>query len=422
MTLAIIVFFIMLLLGFPIFASMLVPCIMAILDLFVGMNMGLAVQRMVGGIDTFSLLSIPFFMYAADIMSQGKIGQKLVNFSNALVGHFHGGLAITTVLACTIFGAISGAGPAAIVAIGLILYPALQEHGYGDSFAIGCITSSSTLAMLIPPGIAMILYGVAANVSVGKLFMSGLSVGVFVAILFSIYVLVEAIRRKIPRQKRASFKDILKATKDAFWALGLPAIILIGIYAGVMTPTEAAAVAVAYVVIVECFIYKTIGFKDLFKIGVSSGRIVAMIFVLIGAGSLLSWVLTASQIPQKIVQLTAGVSPGIIITIICGIFLIAGMLMDPNSIVIVLTPLVLPMANSIGMDLIHLGIIIVVCCAIGMLTPPFGLNIFVSVGTFKKSYMEVVKPLFPYIIIMLVALIAIILIPQLALWLPNSMG
>lgn len=417
-----IAFFVLLAGGLPIFASMLISCLIAISTQFGGMNMGLAVQRMVGGVDTFSLLSIPFFMFAADIMSRGHIGQKLVNFANRLVGHLPGGLAITTVLSCTIFGAISGAGPAAIVAIGLILYPALIKNGYSDRQAIGCITSSSTLAMLIPPGIAMILYGVAANASVGKLFMSGLSVGVFVAILFSIYVFVEAILHKIPRQEKASFSEVMKALGDAAWALGLPVIILVGIYAGVMTPTEAAAVAVAYVIIVERFIYKSVKMKDILQIGMTSGRIVAMIFILIGAGSLLSWILTAAQVPQQIIQMTQGASRNAVMFIICAIFFVAGMFMDPNSIVIVLTPLVLPMANSVGIDLIHLGIIIVTCCAIGMLTPPFGLNIFVSIGTFKRSYAEVVKPLYPYILVMLIALLIIIFVPNIALWLPNQMN
>lgn len=422
MMIPVILFFVLLLCGVPIFASMLIPCLVAISSMFPGMNMGLAVQRMVGGIDTFSLLSIPFFMFAADIMSKGNIGQRLVNFSNRLVGHLPGGLAITTVLTCAIFGAISGAGPAAIVAVGLILFPALKENGYDQDRAIGCITASSTLAMLIPPGIAMILYGVAANASVGKLFMSGLSVGVLIAVVFSVFVCVDAILRKIPRQKRASLKDILKALKDAVWALGLPVIILVGIYAGIMTPTEAAAVAVAYVIIIELFVYKSVTFKEIIEIGMTSGRIVAMIFVLIGSGSLLSWILTATQVPQKIVALTAGAPDYVILLIINGIFLVAGMFMDPNSIVIVLTPLVLPMAQAIGVDLIHLGIMIVVCCAIGMLTPPFGLNIFVSVGTFKRPYGAVVKPLWPYIVIMLAMLMLIVFVPQIALWLPGKMG
>ena len=416
-----VLFFVLLVLGVPIFMSMVVACLVALPMSFPGMDMGLAIQRIVGGIDTFSLLSIPFFMYAADIMSKGDIGHKLVNFANRLVGHLPGGLAITTVVTCTIFGAISGAGPAAIVAIGMILYPALCDHGSDPDKAIGCITASSTLAMLIPPGIAMILYGVSSGASVGKLFMSGLSVGVVVAIVFSLYVCVDAIKNKIPRQKPATFREVLDATKKAIWALGLPLIILLGIYAGVMTPTEAAAVAVAYVLIVELFIYRSITFKEVFEIGVTSGRMVAMIFILIGAGSLLSWILTAAQVPQSIVALTSGTSPYVVLLIINALFLVAGMFMDPNSIVIVLTPLVLPMAQVIGLDMLHLGMIVVLCCAIGMLTPPFGLNIFVSVGPFKRPFEKVVKPVWPYIIMMLGVLVLVNLFPQISLWLPNQM-
>lgn len=303
----------------------------------------------------------------------------------------------------------------------MILYPALCSHGYNPDKAIGCITASSTLAMLIPPGIAMILYGVSAGASVGKLFMSGLSVGVIVAVVFSIYVCVDAIRNKIPRQKPATFREILDATKKAVWALGLPLIILVGIYAGVMTPTEAAAVAVAYVLIVELFIYRSITWKEVFQIGVTSGRMVSMIFILIGAGSLLSWILTAAQVPQGIVTLTQGTSKYLVLLIINLLFLIAGMFMDPNSIVIVLTPLVLPMAQVIGLDMLHLGMIVVLCCAIGMLTPPFGLNIFVSVGTFKRPFEKVVRPLWPYIIMMLGVLVLVNVFPAISLWLPNQM-
>ena len=234
-----------------------------------------------------------------------------------------------------------------------------KRQGYDSDKAIGCITASSTLAMLIPPGIAMILYGVSSGASVGKLFMSGLSVGVVVAIVFSLYVCVDAIKNKIPRQKPATFREVLDATKKAIWALGLPLIILLGIYAGVMTPTEAAAVAVAYVLIVELFIYRSITFKEVFEIGVTSGRMVAMIFILIGAGSLLSWILTAAQVPQSIVALTSGTSPYVVLLIINALFLVAGMFMDPNSIVIVLTPLVLPMAQVVGLDMLHLGMIVV---------------------------------------------------------------
>ena len=415
------VFFSLLLLGVPIFISMVIPCVIALTVNFGQMDIGVTVQRMVGGIDTFSLLSIPFFMFSADIMSKGDIGKRLIKFANSLVGHLPGGLGITTVLTCTIFGAISGAGPAAIVAIGLILYPALQDAGYSRGFSIGIITSASTLAMLIPPGIAMILYGVSARVSVGKLFMSGLSVGLIVAVFFSVYVFFYAIKHKIPKQKQATSKEMWKAFTSAFWALGLPVIILAGIYLGVMTPTEASAVSVAYVVIIELFIYRSVTLKDIFKIAVTSGRMVAMIFILIGAGSLLSWVITVMQIPQAIVTTMGGSSRFAILLLINAIFLVAGMFIDPNSMVIVLTPLVLPLAQIMNIDLLHLGIIIVLNAAIGMLTPPFGLNIFVSIGTFKRPYAEVVPTLVPYIVLMFIVLILVSAVPEVALWLPNQM-
>jgi C4-dicarboxylate transporter DctM subunit len=214
---------------------------------------------------------------------------------------------------------------------------------------------------------------------------------------------------------------VFSAFKEAFWALGLPVIILAGIYLGVMTPTEAAAVSVAYVIVIELFIYRSVTVKDIFKIAVTSGRMVAMIFILIGAGSLLSWVITVMQIPQAIVTTMGGSSRIAILLLINAIFLVAGMFLDPNSMVIVLTPLVLPLAKVVGIDLLHLGIIIVLDAAIGMLTPPFGLNIFVSIGTFKRPYAEVVPTLVPYIILMIAVLVLVSAVPDVALWLPNQM-
>lgn len=414
-------FVILILFGVPIYVAILIPSIIGFMISFPAIDMVVIIQKMVNGIDVFSLLAIPFFMFAADIMSKGDIGNKLVNFANSLVGHLYGGLAITTILTCTIFGAISGAGPAAIVALGPLLYPALVAKGYGEKESIGCITSSSTLAMLVPPGIAMILYGVTANVSIGKIFMSGLTIGIICAALFSAYAFIDAIRKKIPRGKKASLKEVLIATKNAFWALGLPILILVGIYTGVMTPTEASAIAVGYVVLVELFIYKSLNFKEISKIAAQSGRMVAMIFILIASGSLLAYLFNAAQIPQSLISLTVGL-PAISILISMNIILlVAGMIIDPNSIIIVFTPLLYPLAMSIGIHPLHLGMMLVFNCSIGMITPPFGLNIFVAQGTFKQPYTTITKSLYPYIVLMLLLLLLVMFVPQLSLFLPNRM-
>lgn len=414
-------FTLLILIGVPIYVAILIPSIVGLLISFPQMDMVLIIQKMVNGVDVFSLLAIPFFMFAADIMSRGNIGGKLINFAKVLVGHLHGGLAITTILTCTIFGAISGAGPAAVVALGPLLYPALLKAGYGSNESLGCITASSTLAMLVPPGIAMILYGVSANVSIGKIFMSGLTIGVICALLFSIYAFVDAIRKNIPRDKRATAKEKFVATKKAFWALGLPVIILVGIYAGIMTPTEAAAIAVGYVFIVEFFIYKSMTLKEFAVTARQSGKMVAMIFILIASGSLLAYLFNAAQIPQSLVQLATGQSPILILLMINLMLFLAGMLIDPNSIVIVFTPLIYPLAMSIGVHPLHLGMMIVFSCAIGMITPPFGLNIFVAQGTFHQPYTKIVRSLYPYILLMVILLLFVIFVPELSLWIPNRM-
>lgn len=411
--------FLMLGLGFPIFMTLIVPSAVVLVQYFSTIDPMVIAQRMVTGIDKFSLMAIPFFMYCADVMSEGEIGKKLVNLAKTLVGHLYGGLAIATVLACLIFGAISGAGSAAVIAIGGLVYGPLVESKYGEKFSLGVILSSSTLAMLIPPSIAYVLYATITGDSISVLFMSGLQAGVLFGLGLSIYSYIYARKNNVPRQPRATLKEVLAAFKDAFWALGLPAIILFGIYGGLFTATEAAAIAAMYSIVVELFIYRSITLKKLVKISVNSGKTIAMLMILIAAGSVLSWVMTAAQIPQQLAAALGGSSKIIVLLIINVIFLIAGMIVDTNSAIVVLTPLVYPVAQVVGIDSVHLATIIVANLAIGMLTPPFGLNIFVATAVFKKPYEMIVPGLIPFIILCLVLLLIVTYIPATALWLPK---
>jgi C4-dicarboxylate transporter DctM subunit len=411
--------FLMLGLGFPIFLTLVLPSIVTLLKFYSNLDPSVVVQRMVVGIDKFSLMAIPFFMYAADIMSEGQIGKKLINLARTLVGHFTGGLAIATVLACLIFGAISGAGAAAVVAIGLLVYGPLRQTGYDTDFSMGLILSSSTLAMLIPPSIAYVLYATITGASVGVLFISGLEAGVIFGLAFMIYSYFYAKKHRIPLERRATLSEVLASIKDSIWALGLPVVIVGGIYSGMFTPTEAAAVAAMYAIFVEMAIYRSINLKKLYEISVNSGKTIAMLMILIAAGSVLSWVMTAAQIPQAMVHLLGGSSKIIVLLIINIIFLIAGMLIDPNSAIIVLTPLVYPVAQAVGIDAVQLATIMVLNLAIGMLTPPFGLNIFVATSVFKIPYEKIVPGLIPFIIIGLVVLLIVTYVPDAALWLPR---
>jgi C4-dicarboxylate transporter DctM subunit len=414
------VIFILLMIGFPIFLTMIIPAFLAMHQYFPERNTEILVQQMFGGVDTFSLLAIPFFMFAADIISTGQMGRRLVNFTNTMVGHLPGGLAMATVVACLFFGAISGAGSAAVVAIGGLVYTTMLNKGYKSSFTTGLVLSSSTLAMLIPPGIAMILYStVNPAASVAQMFAGGLAAGLVAAVAFMLYSIIYALKNKIPRDDFIGFRALIKSLYEARWALGLPILILVGIYSGITTATEAAAVAVAYALFVEMVVYKEIGFKSLYRISVRSGLTIAMLLVLIAVGKSFSYLLTMAGIPQMLTQMMGDFSPFMVLLLINVVFLIAGMFIDPNSAVIILTPLVVPIANVLGLDPVHLGIVIIFNLSIGMITPPFGLNIFVAQGAFKTSYGKILPGLFPFIILSIVVLLLITYIPELIMWLPH---
>lgn len=413
----------MMILGFPIFIAMLIPSFISLNNFFPHINTEILVQQMFGGVDVFTLLAIPFFMFAADIISKGQIGKRLIDFANSIVGYFPGGLAIVTVATCMFFGAISGAGAAAVVSIGTLVYPELVRKGYSRAFSMGLILSSSTLAMLIPPGIAMILYCMLNPVvSVAKMFAGGMAAGLIMGLAYMLFSVGYALYRGIPREKFKGFKYLANSLYRAIWALGLPVIILLGVYSGIATVTEAAAVAVIYAIIVEMFIYKDLNLKGLYGIAVKSGKTIAMILVLISAGKVLSYLMTVANVPQMLTSTLGSYSPVILLLLINVIFLIAGMFVDPNSAIIVLTPLVVPITAAIGVDPIHLGVIIVVNLAIGMISPPFAMNIFVAQGVFKIPYGEIVRGVIPFIVISVIVLMLVSYLPEIVMWLPKLLS
>lgn len=378
-------------------------------------------QRMVDGVNKFSLLAIPLFIFAADVIARGQIGARLVRLADAYVGHITGGLAIATVLACALFGAMSGIGPAAVVSIGPLVFPALVNQGYSRGFAVGLIVTSSTLAMLIPPGVAMILYALQTNSSIGAMFLAGLMAGsVFTSVLCA-YAYGYAKLKGVARGKRLGWKQRWDATKTAIWALGLPVFVLGGIYGGAFTPTEAAAFACVYAIIVECVIYRSMSLKEVFFAANQSAGTISVLLILIAAGTALTYYLTLSQVPQQVTQLLSGASTIEVLLIINVVFLIAGMFVDPNSAIIVLTPLIFQAAIATGIDPIHLGAVIVANVALGMVSPPFGLNLFIGITTFKVTYREVVTAVLPFIGLMLLVLLIITYIPPVVLWLPGLM-
>jgi len=412
--------FIMLLIGFPIFLALVAPSIW-----YITQGIGLAnivpLQRFTYGMNNFSLLSVPFFIIAATVMSRGEIGSRLLKFVRIIFGHLNGGLAVTTTVTCMIIGAISGAGSAGIVTIGPLVKKEMLKSKYGESFTCGLITTASSLAMLIPPSIAGIIYAINANVSIAKIFIAGLGPGLIFGLFLMIYSYFYAKITKVELQQRSKISELLHAFKEAGWALGLPFIILGGIYSGIFSPTEAAGVAAVYAILVELFIYKDIKLSEVFDLIVSAGVTMAMVYVILGAGSVLAYSLSLSQIPNTLVNSFSGATYFSIIIFMNICFFIAGMFVDPGSAIIILMPLFLPMAKAMDMDLIHLGAIAIFNLSLGMLTPPFGLNLFVSSSVLNIPISKLIRSCVPFIVIGIFVLMLITFIPQLVMVFPNML-
>ena len=406
----------------PIFLAILVPTIVSFEAFGPDIPTTVLVQKMMQGINKFSLLAIPLFIFSADIIARGKIGERLIKLVESMIGHVTGGVAITTAVTCALFGAISGVGAAAVVSIGPIVYPALIRQGYSRGFAVGLILSSSTLAMLIPPGVAMILYSLQTMSSVGNVFLAGLGAGLVFTTLLAAYSYAYARIRGIGRLDRIPWRERLVSLRQAGWALGLPAIIFGGIYSGTFTPTEAAAGACAYSAFVETLVYRQLRVRDLFRVSSESATVIAMLLILITAGSAMTYYLTLENVPQAIAGMLEGNTVFAVLLFINILFLVAGMFVDPNSAIIVLTPLIFPVAEALQIDPVHLGAVIVLNVAVGMISPPFGLNLFIGIATFKVPYWEVVKSVWPFILVALAALVIVTYVPDVVLWLPRLVG
>lgn len=412
----------LLLISAPVFIAILAPTLLTF-ELFGPPVPSMALtQQMMQGINKFSLLAIPLFMFAADIISRGEIGVRLLRLVETTVGHFHGGIAITTAVTCALFGAVSGIGQAAIVSIGPIVYPALIKQGYSRGFAAGLILCASTLAMLIPPGVAMILYSLSTTSSVGGVFLAGLSTGLVFMLFLAIYCYTYARIRRVGRQPRASWRERFISLKQAGWSLGLPAIIFGGIYAGTFTPTEAASGACVYALFVEMVVYRKLDLRGLSEATTRSSIVIASLLILLTAGSAMAYFLTLQDVPQIIAGTMSDTGATGFLLSVNLVFLITGMFIDPNSAIIVLTPLFHPIATALAIDPLHLGAVIVFNVAIGMITPPFGINLFVGMATFKLPFDEIAKSVLPFIGIALVTLMLISYIPALATWLPRLVG
>ena len=390
---------------------------------FSSTDLTVIIQRMFAGINKFSLMSIPMFVLAANLMSEGGISRRIINLANAFVGHIPGGLGMTAILASLFFGAISGSSPATVVAIGALLYPALLEKGYSQEFSAGVITAAGSLGIIIPPSVNMIVYGTVTGASVGALFMAGFGAGIIYALCFMIYTFLYAKRHpEIQREQKKSWGERLTAIKDSIWGMGVPIIILGGIYGGVFTPTEAAAVAAVYSIIVSLFIYREIDFCQFLDCVLKSAATTIQVMVLLSAASVFAFILTSEGITVAIANAVLSVSDRkeILLLMMNIVLLIGGMFMDGASLTTILGPLFLPIAQQAGIDIVHLGIVMVVNAAIGMFTPPFGLNLFVASSITKQPMLKVAKGAMPFIVMSLVALLIITYVPEISLWLPHQ--
>lgn len=380
-------------------------------------------QRVFAGLESFPLLAIPFFFLAATIMSKGGLSRRLIHFVQTLVGHLPGGLAITVVLTCMIFGSITGSSASTIVAVGSILYPALLAAGYSDRFSIGVVTCSALIGMIIPPSNAMIVYGAIANVSIGALFMSGIGAGLVFTAAYSAYCVFWAVSNDVPRSTRSTIREIASALRDVVWGLGLPMIILGGIYGGVFTATEAAAVAVVYATFVCLFVYRELDLKGLWAVLVEAGLNSARILILVAAASLFSWLMTITGTAAGIARPMAEFSetPAALLAFVNGLALFTGMFVDVFSNILILVPIILGPVIASGVSPTHLGIVMTVNVDMGNVTPPFGLNLFVASATLDRPYLDVVRAVLPWLGLAIACLALITYVPEISLWLPKQL-
>ena len=356
-------------------------------------------------------------------MTSGGVARRLIEFANAAVAHFHGGLAMASVLACMLFAAVSGSSPATVVAIGSIVIAGMVGSGYSRSFAAGVICNAGTLGILIPPSIVMVVYGAATETSIGKLFIAGVIPGLLLTGVMMIAIYFIARHKKIPRQPWVGWWQIFRTGHRALWGLLLIVIILGGIYGGIFTPTEAAAVSAMYAFIVAVYVHGDIKLKDVPEVLVSSSRITAMLLFIIANAFLFAFVLTTMQIPQQASEaiISMGLPPWAFLLAVNVLLLIAGNFMEPTSVILILAPILFPIAMDLGIDPVHLGIIMVVNLEIGMVTPPVGLNLFVTAGVAGMSLEQVIMAALPWLLILLSVLIIVTYVPMLSLYLPSLM-
>mgnify|MGYP000120538173 FL=1 len=413
-----VVMVILLLLSFPMVVPLAVGALIGMLH-FSSVDPQVLIQQVVTGISPNALIAVPMFILAADIMTRGHTAHNLLTLIQSFVGHLRGGLPITTCISCTLFGSVSGSTQATVVSVGQIMRPKLLQAGYKDSFVMALIINASDIAFLIPPSIGLILYGTLANASVGELFIAGIGPGIVLALLFSGYSYVYSVihRDEIALQPKASGSERMAAIRQAILPMGFPALIIGGIYSGAITPTEAASFSVLYAIVIECFIYRQLGLKDILDASLSTGLITGVVFILVGVGQAFSWYISFEQIPQELLAPLnlEDASPEFILFVIALAFFIGCMFVDSLVVLLILTPIFMPIVDVAGIDPILVGVMVTLQMAIGSATPPFGCDIFTAIAIFNKPYLEVIKGTLPFFLLLALMSALLIYFPGIAL-------
>lgn len=411
---------VLLLLGFPMKIPLIVGAFVGFYMMLGGFGqMETMIQQLVAGIRPASLIAVPMFIFAADIMTRGQSANRLIDLVMKFVGHVKGGLAVSTAAACTMFGAVSGSTQATVVAVGSPLRPRMLKAGYKDSFVLALIVNSSDIAFLIPPSIGMIIYGVVSQTSIAELFIAGIGPGLLILALFATYSVIYAYRNNVPTEPRATWAERGQVAVQAVWPLGFPVIIIGGIYGGIFSPTEAAAACVLYALILEVIVFREMSLGDVYDTAKSTGLITAVVFILVAAGAAFSWIISFAQIPQQILGSIGIDEMGAIgvLFVISIAFFVGCMFVDPIVVILVLVPIFAPVVKSVGLDPVLVGTIITLQVAIGSATPPFGCDIFTAIAVFKRPYVDVIRGTPPFILILLGVSVALIFFPEIALFL-----
>jgi len=413
-------------LGFPIWVVLASSCFTALGFASTGTPLLVIAQRMFTSVDSFPLLAIPLFMVAGNLMAGGGISRRLINFCNSLLGSFTGGLAMVAVLTCMFFAAISGSGPATVAAIGGIMIPEMEKAGYSRTFSAALMSVAGAIGVIIPPSLPMVNYGVAGSVSISTLFAAGFIPGILVGVALMLVAYVSSRKNHYGMANRVAFswKNVWVNFKDAFFALLMPIVVLGGIYGGIFTPTEAAAVAAMYGFVAGVFIYRELKIRDLPQLFMDAAKSTAMVMIIVGAASSFGWILTAARIPDAIakVMLTICSNKYVFLLVVNVFLLFVGCIMDVTASIIILTPIFMPIIAQFGINPIHFGIIMVVNLAIGMSTPPLGVNLFVSCGIAKVSIEENSRALVKFLVANVVVLLLITFIEPISVILPQLMG